>query len=112
MNRGAPEVSFPAMQGTRPPTSGSDPSQPSVALVMAAFASIYVIWGSTYLAIRFAIESIPPLFMAGVRKFPNDISLEVRSVHDIEIIHIAVKEAEAVMMLGRNNDIPDPDLLE
>jgi drug/metabolite transporter (DMT)-like permease len=67
LNLGAPEVSFPAMQGTRPPTSGDDPSQPRVALIIAAFASIYVIWGSTYLAIRFAIESIPPLFMAGVR---------------------------------------------
>jgi drug/metabolite transporter (DMT)-like permease len=35
--------------------------------MIAAFAAIYVIWGSTYLAIRFAIESIPPLFMASVR---------------------------------------------
>jgi drug/metabolite transporter (DMT)-like permease len=55
------------MQGTRPHTSSGDRSEPSVALVAAAFAAIYVIWGSTYLAIRFAIESIPPLFMAGVR---------------------------------------------
>ena len=36
-------------------------------LIILAFAAIYLIWGSTYLAIRFAIESIPPLFMAGVR---------------------------------------------
>ncbi|MFI5272584.1 MAG: drug/metabolite exporter YedA [Ktedonobacterales bacterium] len=28
---------------------------------------VYLIWGSTYLAIRFAIDSIPPLLMAGVR---------------------------------------------
>src|SRR5262249_34933803 len=32
-----------------------------------AFAIVYIIWGSTYLAIRFAIESIPPLAMGGVR---------------------------------------------
>jgi drug/metabolite transporter (DMT)-like permease len=32
-----------------------------------AFASIYVIWGSTYLAIRFAVETIPPLVTAGIR---------------------------------------------
>jgi len=32
-----------------------------------AFACIYVIWGSTYLAIRFAIETMPPLLMAGIR---------------------------------------------
>jgi drug/metabolite transporter (DMT)-like permease len=31
------------------------------------FLAIYVIWGSTYLAIRFAIESIPPFLMAGIR---------------------------------------------
>lgn len=55
------------MQDTRPQTQVGDPSEPSVALVIAAFAAIYVIWGSTYLAIRFAIESIPPLFMASVR---------------------------------------------
>ncbi len=35
--------------------------------IAAAFAAIYVIWGSTYLAIRFAIETIPPYLMGGVR---------------------------------------------
>jgi drug/metabolite transporter (DMT)-like permease len=32
-----------------------------------AFAAIYIIWGSTYLAIRFAIETLPPFSMAAVR---------------------------------------------
>jgi drug/metabolite transporter (DMT)-like permease len=35
--------------------------------VVLAFLAIYVIWGSTYLAIRFAVETIPPLFTAGFR---------------------------------------------
>ena len=35
--------------------------------IIAAFASIYVIWGSTYLAIRYAVETIPPFVMGGVR---------------------------------------------
>lgn len=35
--------------------------------LFAAFAAVYVIWGSTYLAIRFAIETLPPFFMAGGR---------------------------------------------
>lgn len=35
--------------------------------VIFAFAAVYIIWGSTYLAIRFAIETIPPFLMAGVR---------------------------------------------
>jgi drug/metabolite transporter (DMT)-like permease len=37
------------------------------ALVLAAFAAIYIIWGSTYLAILLAIKTIPPFFMAGGR---------------------------------------------
>ncbi len=32
-----------------------------------AFAAIYLIWGSTYLAIRFAIETLPPFSMAAAR---------------------------------------------
>ena len=35
--------------------------------VVLAFAAVYLIWGSTYLAIRFVIESIPPFFMASTR---------------------------------------------
>jgi drug/metabolite transporter (DMT)-like permease len=37
--------------------------------IIAAFAALYVIWGSTYLAIFFAIQSIPPFLMAGTRFF-------------------------------------------
>ena len=35
--------------------------------VLIALLSLYFIWGSTYLAMRFAIESLPPLLMASVR---------------------------------------------
>ena len=37
------------------------------AQVIAAFAAVYLIWGSTFLAIRYAIETMPPLLMAGPR---------------------------------------------
>src|SRR6266498_2577275 len=40
---------------------------PKKALVIIAFAALYMIWGSTYLGIRFAIETIPPFLMAGAR---------------------------------------------
>jgi drug/metabolite transporter (DMT)-like permease len=40
---------------------------PSRTKILAAFAAIYLIWGSTYLGIRFAIETIPPFLMGGVR---------------------------------------------
>ena len=42
-------------------------SSKNLPLLIAAFAAIYIIWGSTYLAIRLAIESIPPFIMAGSR---------------------------------------------
>src|SRR5580692_8591154 len=32
-----------------------------------AFAAIYLVWGSTYLAISYAVETIPPLVTAGIR---------------------------------------------
>ncbi len=35
--------------------------------VFLAFAVVYLAWGSTYLAIRIALETLPPLTMAGVR---------------------------------------------
>lgn len=37
--------------------------------LLAAFAALYIIWGSTYLGIFFAIQSIPPFLMAGARFF-------------------------------------------
>ena len=37
---------------------------------VAAFTAIYLIWGSTYLAIKFAIESIPPFLMLSFRFLP------------------------------------------
>ncbi len=40
---------------------------PTLAGVVAAFAAVYFIWGSTYLAILFAIETMPPFLMAGAR---------------------------------------------
>jgi len=37
------------------------------ALVLIAFAAVYLVWGSTYLAIQIGIESFPPLLLAGFR---------------------------------------------
>ena len=51
------------------PKAGN-PSNPKRALAIKlglAFVAIYVIWGSTYLAIRYAVETIPPLVTAGIR---------------------------------------------
>jgi drug/metabolite transporter (DMT)-like permease len=43
------------------------PSTPSRAKIITAFAAVYLIWGSTYLAILYAIETLPPFLMAGAR---------------------------------------------
>ncbi|GAB4459888.1 MAG: drug/metabolite exporter YedA [Anaerolineae bacterium] len=48
--------------------SQPQPSRVSFQLTLvAAFAAVYTIWGSTYLAIRFAVETMPPFLMAGAR---------------------------------------------
>ncbi len=40
---------------------------PTRTALLAGFAAIYVIWGSTYLGIRVAVETMPPFLMAGAR---------------------------------------------
>src|ERR1700744_4280210 len=48
------------------------PAKPSTSIdlkVLSAFAAIYILWGSTYLAIRIAVQQMTPLFAAGVRFF-------------------------------------------
>jgi drug/metabolite transporter (DMT)-like permease len=42
-------------------------TRPSRVLVVLAFAAVYIIWGSTYLGIRLAIETLPPFLMAATR---------------------------------------------
>ena len=48
---------------TQPATSEGTPKWQ----VILGFATVYILWGSTYLGIRFAIESIPPFLMGGSR---------------------------------------------
>lgn len=47
--------------------NASAPQKPSLIALLAGFAAVYFIWGSTYLGIRFAIETLPPFSMAGLR---------------------------------------------
>lgn len=50
---------------------GGEPSRygPATWQVVLGFAAIYLIWGSTYLGIRYAVETIPPFLMMGIRHF-------------------------------------------
>jgi drug/metabolite transporter (DMT)-like permease len=42
-------------------------TRPSPVKIVLAFAAVYTLWGSTYLAIRLAIETLPPFLMTGTR---------------------------------------------
>ena len=50
---------------TAVPAADSPPT--SRTLLLVAFATVYVVWGSTYLAIRIAVVHWPPLWLASVR---------------------------------------------
>jgi hypothetical protein len=63
-------------RGTRPPQARLKGGQPPSTRAFGeepasesglALASLYLIWGSTYLAILIAIDTLPPFLMAGVR---------------------------------------------
>ncbi len=71
--------------------------KPAQSMVIAAFAALYIIWGSTYLAILIAIKSIPPFLMAGGRfitaglilytwcRLQGEATPDVKSVGNISI---------------------------
>jgi drug/metabolite transporter (DMT)-like permease len=46
---------------------GKTESSRKLLILVAAFAAVYIFWGSTYLAIKYAIETLPPFLMAGSR---------------------------------------------
>jgi drug/metabolite transporter (DMT)-like permease len=48
-------------------TGTTSPSRPASWKLLLAFAIIYFVWGSTYLAIRVGVREMPPFLMAGIR---------------------------------------------
>jgi drug/metabolite transporter (DMT)-like permease len=53
------------------------PNPSSRSRVIAAFVAVYLVWGSTYLAIRYAVETIPPFLMVGTRFLVSGVLLYV-----------------------------------
>ncbi len=53
-----------------PPDRGKPRSE-----ILLAFAAVYVLWGSTYLAIRIGVETIPPFVLAGLRHLTAGVIL-------------------------------------
>src|SRR5580698_8205755 len=66
--RGMPTpIVEPSNRNTALAPGSYDSARRSAILLIAAFAAVYVIWGSTYLAIAIGIESFPPLLLAATR---------------------------------------------
>src|SRR5258708_7914866 len=55
-------------------TPGSSPLQPRLLFLLAALGTLYLIWGSTSLGIRIAIDTTPPLLIASTR-FASTVAL-------------------------------------
>ena len=66
INMGGRPVIVPPPRAPMPKKTTDHRRAPNIKLALA-FAAIYLIWGSTYLAIRYAVETIPPLVAAGIR---------------------------------------------
>jgi drug/metabolite transporter (DMT)-like permease len=105
-------VSFRAMSSSpaQAAPARSVPPEPRLALVIAAFAAVYVIWGSTYLGILWVIESIPPLLMASARfLFAGALLygwLRLRGVaHPPGVQWRAAAVAGALMLAGGNGAV-------
>lgn len=79
-------------------------NNPSKALVIAAFAAVYIIWGSTYVGIAVAIHSVPPFLMAGMRFFAAGIILYlwciVRGEKTPPLLSVGKNALGGVLMLG------------
>src|SRR2546430_9956589 len=63
----------------RKPPERSVNAPATTPLVLAAFAAVYLLWGSTYLAIRVGVETVPPLILAGLRHFTVGVFLDRKS---------------------------------
>src|SRR5713101_9304281 len=62
---GAPKIALRAAQEAMAPSRPKP--EPSRAKLITAFAAVYILWGSTFLAIRYAVATLPPFLMAGAR---------------------------------------------
>ncbi|OYV00594.1 MAG: drug/metabolite exporter YedA, partial [Verrucomicrobiales bacterium VVV1] len=51
--------------------------------MIAAFTTIYLVWGSTYLGIRVAVQTMPPFLMAASRFLVAGTALLARCLEDL-----------------------------
>jgi len=90
--------------------------KPSRSALIVAFATIYIVWGSTYLGIRIAVETIPPFLMASLRflaagslilgflRLRGPLDIKIHQVRDNAIVGIfALTRRQRTRFLGRDN---------
>jgi drug/metabolite transporter (DMT)-like permease len=76
-------------------------AHPPAAELLAAFAAIYFVWGSTFLAIRYAVETIPPFAMMAVRcMLGGAILLGIAAVRERGIVWPSRREWGGALVLG------------
>jgi drug/metabolite transporter (DMT)-like permease len=91
-------VSSPAEPAPAPAASAG---HPPAAEVMAAFAAIYFVWGSTFLAIRYAVETIPPFaMMAGRCLLGGAILLALGLVRERDLAWTTRREWGGALVIG------------
>src|SRR5690242_5079386 len=73
-------------------------NKPALWRIILAFASIYIIWGTTYLAILVGIETLPPFLMAAIRFLLAGLVL--LTIAGLRGEHIWVKSCVKNMLLG------------
>ena len=75
-------------------------ARPSRVLIVLAFAAVYIIWGSTYLAIRLAIETLPPFLMAATRFMTAGAILYIWAVLNGQKIRPSLAEWPRAFIIG------------
>ncbi len=75
--------------------------------MLAAFAGIYIIWGTTYLAIAFAVHTMPP-FISGVARFALAgllmyVWLRARNPHPFAGVNVPMMALTGVLLSGIGN---------
>lgn len=69
-------------------------------LIVLAFAAVYLIWGSTYLAIRYAIETLPPFLMAAARFLTAGFILFIWATASGESIRASLSQWPRAFVIG------------
>jgi drug/metabolite transporter (DMT)-like permease len=81
-------------------TRAAHPPAPSGLMVWAALWTVYIVWGSTYLALRVLVETIPPLVSTGTRfLLAGTLMLGVLALRR-RVVRITRREALSCLAIG------------